>query len=71
MTPTQFRAWRTRCGLSSWQAVAELLDLSPRTVERYASGASDIPKTVALACEALEARAISEMPLNGRPSPRP
>ena len=55
MTPAELRAWRARCGLTSWQAVADALGLSRRMVYRYLDGEWPIPLTVELACRGLEA----------------
>lgn len=65
MTPIQFLAWRKRCGLRSWKAVAQALDMGSRQVERYAAGEQPIPRTVALACEALEWRHAEQMRARG------
>lgn len=61
MTPTEFRDWRKRLGLSQARA-AEALGLGRSTVEQYDSGKRrdrdepvKIPRTVALACAAIEA----------------
>ena len=55
MTPADFRAWRKRLGLSQ-SGAAEALGISPRMVWSYENGEHPLPKTVALACEAVEAR---------------
>ena len=46
MTPADLRAWRSRLGLPSWQAVADLLKVSRRTVQGYLQG-RPIPPSVA------------------------
>lgn len=48
-----FRGWMTRNGLSNRLASLRL-GLSRRTVIRYANRQMEVPKTVALACEAVE-----------------
>lgn len=61
MTPTDFKNWRKAMGLTQAKA-AEVLDLSPSTIEFYEAGKrrgsgapAPIPRTVALACAALAA----------------
>ncbi len=60
MTPTEFREWLARCGLTE-VAAAEALGMSRRMVSYYKSGAKVIPKRVELACAA-----ICSMLLQGR-----
>ena len=62
MTPAEFRAWQAHMGLTV-RAAAELLDVSPSTVQAYRTGTSRatgravaVPHVVALACAALAAR---------------
>lgn len=52
MRASAFREWRARCGLSLSTA-AEELGISRRTVAYYESGEREIPKAIALACEAI------------------
>lgn len=59
MTPSEFRAARKRLGLSVAN-LAEVLDMTPRSLNHYASGAQPVPATVALALEALESRAAEK-----------
>ena len=61
MTPAEFRAWQAHMGLTV-RATAELLDVSPSTVQAYRTGISRstgqpvaVPRVVALACAALAA----------------
>lgn len=61
MAPDSFRAWRKRHGWTQAEAAAQL-GLGKRVVELYEAGwrndtntAVEIPKTVALACAALDA----------------
>lgn len=60
MTPEQFREWRKRLGLTREEA-AEQLGISPSTVKAYELGRTrpqgeplEIPKTVRLACGAVQ-----------------
>ena len=60
MTPEQFKAWRTRRGQTQAEA-ARSLGLSKGSIELYEAGQRRddgrpvlIPKTVELACAALE-----------------
>ena len=62
MTPTEFRSWRDRCGLSSWEAVAVATRTSLRTVYAYQRGERPIPGVYALACEAVEVRMTGRLP---------
>ena len=55
MTPSDFRSWRLRLGLTQAQA-AEALDMSRAQIANYEAGEYPSPRTVELACEALEAR---------------
>lgn len=48
MTSLDFRAWRERCGYSSWKAVAHDLCLGLRTVKSYASGERPVPRSIEL-----------------------
>ena len=54
MTNLEFRAWRERCGYSSWVAVAHDLRLGRRTVKSYASGERPVPGAIARLCELIE-----------------
>jgi transcriptional regulator with XRE-family HTH domain len=60
MTPDSFKAWRRRLGLTQAGA-AEALGLSARQIAYYEAGQREdgravvVPRTVALACAALEA----------------
>ena len=54
MTNTEFRAWRERCGYSSWVAVASDLRLGLRTVKSYASGERPVPNSTERLCELVE-----------------
>ncbi len=68
MTPTDFRAWRKRLGLTQAQAAAAL-DIAARTIRHYERGrrsgaAVAIPRVVALATRTLE-RESSELRGNG------
>jgi transcriptional regulator with XRE-family HTH domain len=59
MTASQFRAWRKALGLKQKEA-AELLGLKKRMIQYYETGSRNgndvrIPKTVRLACYALQA----------------
>lgn len=56
MTPAEFRAARKRLGMTV-DELAEALGMTDRMMNHYASGAQPVPVTVALAIEALEARA--------------
>ena len=55
MTAKQFQQWMQRMGLTI-EGAAALLDLSPRTVINYRSGAQPVPKVVDLAAKYLEER---------------
>lgn len=59
VTPSEFRAARKRLGLSVAK-LAEALGVTDRTINRYNGGDWPIPETVALAMEALEARAAQK-----------
>lgn len=52
MTPDGFRAWRAHMQWTQAQA-GEALGLAKSTIEKYESGANEVPKTVRLACLAL------------------
>jgi Protein of unknown function (DUF2442) len=52
MTPGEFKRWMRGQGLSL-SGVAEVLDLSRRSVAYYASGERKVPRVVFLACMAL------------------
>ena len=71
MTPSEFRAWRARLGLTQTEAAREL-ELTPRMVKMYEKGAHPtrrdvrgapapviIPRVVELACAALEIGPLS------------
>lgn len=61
-----FNAWRTRLGSAlelggpvPYAQVAAALEISERTARRYGQDpAAKIPRAIALACEALESRAL-------------
>ncbi len=58
MTPTDFRNWRKRLGMTQAQAAAAM-DISPRTIRHYERGSRNggtvaIPRVVELATRALE-----------------
>jgi len=53
MTAGEFKAWRARCGFSSWEKVAQALGMHWRQIHRYQRG-KEIPLRVALACTAVE-----------------
>ena len=53
MTPTAFRSWRARMGLSLTGAAAAL-SVSDRQVCRYQSGESAVPAKIAKLCGFLE-----------------
>jgi predicted DNA-binding transcriptional regulator AlpA len=62
MTAAELHAWRKRMngrtgGYTSWDAVAEALGLSRRTIYRYQRGEDTIPRIVELALRGLDARA--------------
>ncbi|MGH0004087.1 helix-turn-helix domain-containing protein [Pseudovibrio ascidiaceicola] len=69
MTPEQFKKWRKGMGYKSRDAAAEALGVSAGTIANYETGVRrddpervvEIPRTVILACAALEA-GISEYP---------
>jgi len=59
MSPQQFRAWRKTLGLKQ-KDVADLLGLKRRIIQYYEKGERDgrdleIPKSVRLACYAIQA----------------
>ncbi len=54
MTADEFFRWGERLGLTQAQSAARL-GISRRQVIRYEHGDAPIPKTVALACAAVEA----------------
>lgn len=54
MTADDFNALQTRLGISRAELCRQI-GIAPNTGTRYASGAFQIPLTVALACAALEA----------------
>lgn len=61
MTPSDFRAWQAHMGLTV-RAAAELLGVSPSTVQDWRTGTSrstgkpiELPPMLALACAALAA----------------
>lgn len=56
MAPAELRELRKRLELTQAQ-LGEALDLSRRRIVLYEGGNAPIPRTVALACEALLARA--------------
>lgn len=70
MTPTDFKSWRARLGLTKAEA-ARLLGLAPNTVAAYEFGRAAIPRHVALACAALAygLPPIGEPPAMGEPAP--
>lgn len=53
MTNDQFQAWMKRNGLS-WTTAADELDVSRSSIGNYSTGRQPVPRTVALACYALE-----------------
>lgn len=53
MTPTQFRAWRTRMGWTQTEAGAAL-GVTLRQVQRYESGEQGISETIAKLCKVME-----------------
>ncbi len=53
MTADEFTAWQKRVGLSN-QETADLLDRSLTTIKAYRKGEVAIPRSVALACRAME-----------------
>lgn len=55
MTPTQLDAWMKSLGLNKVRASQEL-GISRQSLYDYLKGEKDVPKTVALACEALSLR---------------
>lgn len=71
MTGDEFRNWRRAMGMSQ-EAAAGALGLSRRMIQHYEAGRRyhdrivDIPKTVELACRALE---YEEHQKNARPEP--
>ena len=61
MTTSDFRAWQSSMGLTV-RAAADLLGVAPSTVQDWRTGTSrstgkpiELPKMLALACEALAA----------------
>jgi hypothetical protein len=54
MTPTELEHWMQRHDLSKHAAAAEL-DISRNRLKRHLSGASPIPRHIALACAAIDA----------------
>lgn len=56
MTAEEFIAWR-KAHRFTQAAAAEALGLGFSTVQKYEGGQLELPKTVALACEALTMRA--------------
>lgn len=61
MTPKAFRAALSRLGLSQVGA-AKALEIDPRTVRRYCSGALEITRLVELALDGLEAEQRKHRP---------
>jgi transcriptional regulator with XRE-family HTH domain len=53
MTGDQMRAWRKRLDLHQAEAAARL-GLSSRSIQLYEAGEQPVPRSVALACAALE-----------------
>jgi len=54
--PTEFRSWRKKFGLSQKQ-LADLFDLSRRTIGYYEDGTLLVPRVVVLAMKGYEAEA--------------
>lgn len=54
MSPDQFAAWLSHNGLSVSEA-ARLLDMSRNSIYFYRDGVKPIPRTVQLACAAIQA----------------
>lgn len=52
MTPASFIEWRLAMGFSK-RGAAKALGASPSTITAYDTGASPIPRYIALACRAL------------------
>lgn len=52
MTPTQLRRFLEEQELTQL-ALAMALEIDPRTVRRYVSGESEIPRVIELACRGL------------------
>jgi transcriptional regulator with XRE-family HTH domain len=52
MTPTSFLAWRLRLGLTV-KATSEALGCSRTSVHAWEKGRHEIPRYIALACQAL------------------
>lgn len=59
MSPAELRLQLRRCGYSQRKA-AQLLGIDDRTMRRYVSGASSVPRTVELALRYLELLNASE-----------
>lgn len=55
MTPTDFRAWRKRHGMTQHQA-ADLLGVCKNTIWHYETGRTPIPVGITLAMEAIDWR---------------
>ena len=53
MTPDQLKSWRANLGLSQ-KAAAEAIGISVRSIIYYEKGQAPIPKTVELACTAID-----------------
>lgn len=54
MTGEDFKAWRKRVGKTQQQA-ADAIGITKRSVQLYEADDQPVPRTVALACAAIEA----------------
>ena len=69
MTPHDLTLWRVRLGLTQAQA-AERLGRHWTMISRYETGRIDIPRSIELLCEAIEAAQSTQHAQKTKPRPK-